>query len=107
MQARCMCLYAALLSLDVATDCHLIWTALINLLISELGCLSSVHVLSQTVMGVFINQCNARMHWGKAGWPRYEPCFDVRSLLLQSCTNCEGCRVCYLLDLHLLVGLLA
>ena len=33
----------------------------------------------QQVMGVFINQCKARMHWGKAGWPQWEPCFDVRT----------------------------
>ena len=30
----------------------------------------------QTVMGIFREECGARMHWGKAGWPRWAACFD-------------------------------
>ncbi|KAK9908861.1 hypothetical protein WJX75_003902 [Coccomyxa subellipsoidea] len=28
------------------------------------------------VMGIFRQECGARMHWGKAGWPRWAACFD-------------------------------
>ncbi|KAK9796688.1 hypothetical protein WJX73_000471 [Symbiochloris irregularis] len=28
------------------------------------------------IMSIFVYECGARMHWGKAGWPLYEPCFD-------------------------------
>lgn len=37
-----------------------------------LGC----GVAAQRVMGIFRGECNARMHWGKAGWPRWAACFD-------------------------------
>ncbi len=30
----------------------------------------------QAVVSLFREQCEARLHWGKAGWPRYAPCFD-------------------------------
>ena len=32
--------------------------------------------LAQRVMGIFRQECGARMHWGKAGWPRWAACFD-------------------------------
>jgi hypothetical protein len=28
------------------------------------------------VFGILRGQCGARMHWGKAGWPRWAACFD-------------------------------
>ena len=32
----------------------------------------------QEVVDVFVTQCGARFHWGKAGWPEHFPCFNVR-----------------------------
>ena len=31
---------------------------------------------SQAIVSIFRHQCGARLHWGKAGWPRWAPCFD-------------------------------
>ena len=28
------------------------------------------------VLDYFLDQCDARLHWGKAGWPTHQPCFD-------------------------------
>ena len=28
------------------------------------------------VMNYFLDNCDARLHWGKAGWPTHTPCFD-------------------------------
>jgi len=28
------------------------------------------------VMELFTTRCGARMHWGKAGWPKFKKCFD-------------------------------
>jgi len=28
------------------------------------------------VLDFFLEQCGARLHWGKAGWPTHQPCFD-------------------------------
>ena len=28
------------------------------------------------VMNYFVDNCDARLHWGKAGWPTHTPCFD-------------------------------
>ena len=30
----------------------------------------------QRVMGILRDECSGRLHWGKAGWPRYNKCFD-------------------------------
>lgn len=30
----------------------------------------------QTVISLFHDKCQARLHWGKAGWPEHEPCYD-------------------------------
>ena len=31
---------------------------------------------AQEVMRIFRQDCGARMHWGKAGWPQWAACFD-------------------------------
>lgn len=28
------------------------------------------------VVEIFLNECDARLHWGKWGWVKYQPCFD-------------------------------
>jgi hypothetical protein len=28
------------------------------------------------VLDYFLDECDARLHWGKAGWPTHQPCFD-------------------------------
>jgi FAD/FMN-containing dehydrogenase len=28
------------------------------------------------VLNYFLDECDARLHWGKAGWPTHTPCFD-------------------------------
>lgn len=28
------------------------------------------------MISLFRNKCAARLHWGKAGWPRHAACFD-------------------------------
>ena len=30
----------------------------------------------QRVIELFRTKCNARLHWGKAGWPKHAQCFD-------------------------------
>ena len=30
----------------------------------------------QRVMKILMSECSGRLHWGKAGWPRYNGCFD-------------------------------
>lgn len=35
-----------------------------------------VNARFQRVMELFRTRCNARLHWGKAGWNRYGQCFD-------------------------------
>ncbi|CAK0783638.1 hypothetical protein CVIRNUC_006837 [Coccomyxa viridis] len=30
----------------------------------------------QRVMSILVSECSGRLHWGKAGWPRYNGCFD-------------------------------
>lgn len=30
----------------------------------------------QTVISLFHDKCQGRLHWGKAGWPEHEPCYD-------------------------------
>lgn len=30
----------------------------------------------QTVISLFREKCDARLHWGKAGWPEHAQCFD-------------------------------
>lgn len=32
-----------------------------------------------TVIGLFRSECDARLHWGKAGWPEHASCFDGAS----------------------------
>lgn len=29
-----------------------------------------------TVLNYFLEECGARLHWGKAGWPTHNACFD-------------------------------
>lgn len=31
---------------------------------------------AQEVMRIFRQDCGARLHWGKAGWPQWAACFD-------------------------------
>ena len=31
---------------------------------------------AQEVMRIFRQDCGARLHWGKAGWPQWGACFD-------------------------------
>ena len=38
----------------------------------------------QEVVDIFVQQCGARFHWGKAGWPEHFPCFDVSRLVSSS-----------------------
>ena len=46
----------------------------------------------QTVISLFHDKCQARLHWGKAGWPEHEPCYDGSIHLPQ--TWCHfGCAV--------------
>lgn len=46
----------------------------------------------QAVIGLFHDKCDARLHWGKAGWPEHEPCYDGSKLLPK--TWCHfGCAV--------------
>ena len=30
----------------------------------------------QRVLQILLQECSGRLHWGKAGWPRYNACFD-------------------------------
>jgi hypothetical protein len=32
--------------------------------------------LAQKVVEFIRDECNIRFHWGKAGWPRYNGCFE-------------------------------
>lgn len=49
-------------------------------------------VLLQAVIGLFHDKCDARLHWGKAGWPEHEPCYDGSKHLPK--TWCHfGCAV--------------
>jgi hypothetical protein len=44
------------------------------------------------VVDIFLNKCNARLHWGKWGWVKYQPCFD--GAVAYSETWCDfGCAV--------------
>lgn len=46
----------------------------------------------QEIMEEFRDNCNARFHWGKAGWPRLLPCFDGQKYYPE--TWCDfGCAV--------------
>lgn len=53
---------------------------------------------AQEVMRLFVQECGARMHWGKAGWPTQFPCFDVSFtlclLLLGGIQPLHACRHC-------------
>lgn len=41
---------------------------------------------------LFLDQCGARMHWGKAGWPKHLPCFNGAAAYPE--TWCDfGCAV--------------
>lgn len=51
--------------------------------------LSCIHV--QAVMRYFEENCNPRLHWGKAGWPWLEPCFDGSAHYASWCDF--GCAV--------------
>lgn len=46
---------------------------------------------AQRVMRYLVQNCNARMHWGKAGWPWLEPCFDGAAHYANWCDF--GCAV--------------
>eukprot|EP01023_Acetabularia_acetabulum_P065410 TRINITY_DN8655_c0_g1_i3.p1 TRINITY_DN8655_c0_g1~~TRINITY_DN8655_c0_g1_i3.p1 ORF type:complete len:582 (+),score=94.72 TRINITY_DN8655_c0_g1_i3:131-1876(+) len=45
----------------------------------------------QEVMKHFLQNCDARLHWGKAGWPDLLPCFDGASQYQHWCDF--GCAV--------------
>jgi hypothetical protein len=36
----------------------------------------TTHAFAQQVVELFMTSCNARFHWGKAGWSTFWPCFD-------------------------------
>lgn len=44
------------------------------------------------VMDLFMQRCGARMHWGKAGWPRLNKCFDGAAVYPNSWCD-FGCAV--------------
>lgn len=46
---------------------------------------------AQKVVRYFIEECDARLHWGKAGWPYLEPCFDGATHYVKWCDF--GCAV--------------
>ena len=53
-------------------------------------------------MSLLHDQCQASLHWGKAGWPQLEPCYDGSQHLPE--TWCQfGCAV--QVTLHLLTAL--
>lgn len=53
-------------------------------------------------MSLLHDQCQARLHWGKAGWPQLEPCYDGSKHLPE--TWCQfGCAI--QVTLHLLTAL--
>ncbi|CAL8469269.1 g8810 [Coccomyxa elongata] len=45
----------------------------------------------EKVVRYFIEECDARLHWGKAGWPYLEPCFDGAAHYAKWCDF--GCAV--------------
>ena len=45
----------------------------------------------QRVLQILLRECNGRMHWGKAGWPRYNACFDGSATFPDWCNF--GCAV--------------
>lgn len=47
--------------------------------------------LSQRVLQLLLKECNGRLHWGKAGWPRYNACFDGSAHFPDWCSF--GCAV--------------
>lgn len=49
------------------------------------------HSHAQRVMHYLVEKCDARLHWGKAGWPYLEPCFDGASHYTKWCDF--GCAV--------------
>lgn len=69
---------------------------------------------AQEVMRIFRQDCGARLHWGKAGWPQWAACFDGareypdswchfgcavqvlhrRTLSALSCQACRTCALC-------------
>jgi hypothetical protein len=48
-------------------------------------------VHAQAVMRYLVEKCNARLHWGKAGWPWLEPCYDGSAHYANWCDF--GCAV--------------
>jgi len=58
----------------------------------------------QQVVEVFKSRCDARFHWGKAGWSTFWPCFD--GAVTYPDTWCHfGCAVEVTSAHHLLIGL--
>ena len=51
--------------------------------------------LAQRVLQILLmsgdGECHGRMHWGKAGWPRYNACFDGSAEFPDWCSF--GCAV--------------
>lgn len=46
----------------------------------------------QKLVELVKDTCDARLHWGKAGWPRYNGCFDGSTVF--GATWCDfGCAV--------------
>ena len=45
----------------------------------------------QRVLQILLNECSGRLHWGKAGWPRYNACFDGSAHFPDWCSF--GCAV--------------
>ncbi|KAK9908511.1 hypothetical protein WJX75_008992 [Coccomyxa subellipsoidea] len=45
----------------------------------------------ERIVRYFVDECDARLHWGKAGWPYLEPCFDGASHYANWCDF--GCAV--------------
>lgn len=40
------------------------------------GASSDLRLAVQRVMSILVSECSGRLHWGKAGWLRYNGCFD-------------------------------
>ncbi len=39
-------------------------------------CADASHLPEQDMVSLFRDKCQARLHWGKAGWPKFAACFD-------------------------------
>ena len=60
----------------------------------------------QQMVGLFRDKCQGRLHWGKAGWPKFAACFDGATEYPDSWCD-FGCAVqvgqhifCHLLTLN-------